>query len=118
MTAEIVEPQAVFLIVTGGQQPQAELGPLGRIDDALEDRVLHPLPVVQADLGHPTQAAPPRRRRRGDVVADENHHPEASPRLRDADPRLCCLDSRLISRDSRFVPATKPGIWRYESRSA
>ena len=61
--AEIVEAQAVACRDRSRPASRAlSADPLRRVDLALEDRVLHPLAVVLAGLGDPTQAPPTGRR--------------------------------------------------------
>ena len=48
---QIVEPQAVLLPIHDGQQLGLEQLTLGRVQQALEHRALHPLSVVDALFG-------------------------------------------------------------------
>jgi hypothetical protein len=54
--SEEVEAEAVFFFVENFQQAEPELGPLGGIDEALEDGVLDALTVIVAGFGDAAQA--------------------------------------------------------------
>jgi hypothetical protein len=76
--AQEIKAETVFFVIVLSEQANTELGPLRRVDDALEDGVLDPLTVVEAEAGDSAETAASSRRRRGNVIADEHHHGQAS----------------------------------------
>jgi len=55
--AQEIETKAIPFLVKGLQQALAQPGPLSRVHDTFENRILHPLPEVLANLGNPAKAA-------------------------------------------------------------
>src|SRR3954469_10561384 len=83
VAAKLIEAEAVFLGTVLLEESVPELGPLRGIDGTLEDGVLHPLAIIEADLRHPTQAPPACLVDRGYVVADQYHHGDVSAAPKD-----------------------------------
>lgn len=77
---EKVEAETVFLGFVDAEQIRTEMDPLIGLDQAFENRVLHSLPVVQANLGYAAQATGPVGTARCDIIADDYHH--GSPPLK------------------------------------
>ncbi|VTR65478.1 hypothetical protein DESC_340001 [Desulfosarcina cetonica] len=72
--AKKIKPEAVGFGFDLIDQFLFENGPLGRVDDALENRILDPLAVIFADLGYPAQTPRPFVFDRRHIVTHQNHH--------------------------------------------
>ena len=72
--AQEIKPQTVLIRIDFLDQFSAEKGPHCRIDGAFENRVLHPLPVILANLCNTPKPGLPPRIGCGYVVAHYNQH--------------------------------------------
>src|SRR4051812_46872518 len=75
---EEIKPHAVDRRIVDGQQATAELRPLPRVHQALEDRQLHSLPVVETCPPHRSESSASLLRARLDVVRHQDQHPACS----------------------------------------
>ena len=71
---EEIKPQTILIRIDFLHQLIAEKGPLRRVNGAFENGVLHPLPIVLANLCDTPQPGLPSRVDCGNVVAYDNHH--------------------------------------------
>ena len=78
VVAEVVVAQAVVLRIDDLFEPCPQGCHLAGVELALEDAVLHPLPVVKAGLRHLAQSARASRRAGGDIVGDQDIHGSCS----------------------------------------
>ena len=69
-----VDSHAVSLRVDNFEQPIAHGDELARIDQTLEDGILHTLPVVETSFGCLPQSSPSGRRNGGDIIGDQDLH--------------------------------------------
>lgn len=69
-----VETETVLGRLDQREETMFELGPVRRVDLALEHGVLNSLPVVQTRFRHTTQPLSPRRRGGRDVIRHKYQH--------------------------------------------
>jgi hypothetical protein len=69
-----IKPQAVFLWINLINQPLAENCPLRRINDALKNGILNPLPIIQTRLCYPAQTTLSSVLTGGNIIADKHKH--------------------------------------------
>jgi hypothetical protein len=72
--SEEIKSQAVFGFPDFIDQLLSHNGPLGRVNDAFENRVLHALAVVFTYLGHSPQPALSAFIGSRHIIADKHHH--------------------------------------------
>jgi hypothetical protein len=72
--SEKIEAETVLLGFVDAEQIRAEMDPLIRLDQTFENRVLHTLSVIQANLGHAAQATWTIGTACSDIIADDDHH--------------------------------------------
>jgi len=82
LVSEKIEAEAVLTGVGFRHKACPEHDPLRGVHDALEDGVLHPLPVIFAKPGHAAQSASSRVVACAYVVADKDHHAPITSRKR------------------------------------
>ncbi len=72
--AQVVEPNGVAVSIDDAQEAVFQFCELSWINLALVNRVLHPLPIVEASLGSLVEPSPSRGSLGCDVVGDEELH--------------------------------------------
>ena len=78
LRAQKVKAKAVRLWVCFGEQARAESDPLGSIDQAFEDGILHPLPAIFAQASDLAKAFLAGLVASTHIVADEHEHVQLS----------------------------------------
>jgi len=79
---KVVEPQAVLSRIDFIDQALLQDRPLCRVHDTFKDRILHPLAIVLAGLGHTVKATGPAGVFRCNVVTHQYKHPDTLPTSR------------------------------------
>jgi hypothetical protein len=95
-----VEPKAVMLGLDLTDEPESKLGPLRRVHEALEDRALHALTEILADLGDFSKPLFAVIRLRY-VVAHDDHH------------ALLPKEGRISVEIAANVPCKQQGLGMY-----
>lgn len=72
--AQEIKTQTVFFPIDFIYQPLPQFCPLGRFDDAFENRKLHPLSVILACLGNAAQTLLTAKAARRYIITDQNKH--------------------------------------------
>ena len=74
LISQIIKPQAVLFRVHNGAQLGLKHPALGRVQQALKHRVLHPLSIIDALLGDLPQPFPAGGCFRIDIISNQHQH--------------------------------------------
>ena len=70
----MIHPDAVSIRIVDREELTSKLNELPRVDEAFKNRILNPLPVVEASLCDLAQTLSTRRSGGGDIISDEEIH--------------------------------------------